>query len=564
MIVRSLYLQWKRLEVNRFLAGAQRGSKVQHAALLAKTRRNATSDFGRQHGFGEIHSVADFRRQMPITDYEYYRPYIERVMKGDVSAMFAPETRILMFTMTSGTTGAPKHLPVTEEFFRDYKRGWHLWGTGVFYDHRELLFRKALQLTSDWQQYRTESGVPCGNISGLAAETRPLIASIPFCFPTALARIHNSAAKHYATLRVALTNPRVGMLVTANPSTLVEFARRADHQSELLVRDIHDGTLNDEIPVPQEVRHAIRRWLRPRRRRARQLEKIIGETGRLGLRDAWPLLKMIAVWTGGSVGVYLPRLKEYYGETAIRDHGLSASEGRMTIPIEDGSSAGLLDYRHQFFEFIPEAEHGSENPTVLEAHELEEGQNYFILLTTSGGLYRYDIHDVVRCVGFIGQTPLLEFLNKSKHFASITGEKLSEHQVVQAVTKSLAELDLPVATFTLAPVMEEQPRYILLVEPEAHGGRPGRLAENVQSHLTQLNLEYADKCSSGRLSPIRVQEVPAGTWAAMRHRQTGQRGNFEEYKHPCLTSDLDFISHLAAESRTQARSEPSEPKQPVG
>jgi hypothetical protein len=60
---------------------------------------------------------------------------------------------------------------------------------------------------------------------------------------------------------------------------------------------------------------------------------------------------------GGSVGVYLPRLEEYYGRPAIRDHGLSASEGRMTIPLRDGTSAGVLEYVNHFFEFIPEEEH---------------------------------------------------------------------------------------------------------------------------------------------------------------------------------------------------------------
>ena len=69
--------------------------------------------------------------------------------------------------------------------------------------------------------------------------------------------------------------------------------------------------------------------------------------------------------------------------------------------------------------------------------------------TTSGGLYRYDIQDVVRCVGFEGQAPLVEFLNKGKHFCSLTGEKLSEHQAVSAVKASFAELKLPIETFTL-------------------------------------------------------------------------------------------------------------------
>src|SRR6185503_13327911 len=136
------------------------------------------------------------------------------------------------------------------------------------------------------------------------------------------------------------------------------------------------------------------------------------------------------------------------------------------------------------------------------------------LLTTSGGLYRYDIHDVVRCVGFRGEAPLLEFLNKGKNFSNLTGEKLSEYQIVRAVEKSFGELNLPVDFFAVAPVMEGQPRYVLLVEPKYRCGREANLAARVQANLEQLNEEYAAKCASGRILPALVGEVPAGTWHA--------------------------------------------------
>ncbi|MEX0586499.1 MAG: GH3 auxin-responsive promoter family protein, partial [Pirellulales bacterium] len=343
---------------------------------------------------------------------------------------------------------------------------------------------------------------------------------------------------------LALASERVGMIVTANPSTLVEFAHRADSQRESLIRDIHDGTLSCD--VPPEIRDLLRRNIGRRRPdRARQLERIVSKHGSLLPKHAWPNLSVLAVWTGGSVRIYLPQLAGLYGQTAIRDHGLSASEGRMTIPLADGSSAGLLDFYHHFFEFIPVDEHDSENPTVLEAHELEEGCDYFIVMTTSGGLYRYDIHDMVRCVGFEGQAPLVEFLNKGKNFSSLTGEKLSEYQAIRAIEQALEELRLPAEAFTLAPVFErQQPRYVLLVEPRVHQGKAAELARRAQANLERINIEYAEKSASGRLLPIEVREVPAGTWDAMRLDKTRQRGNFEEYKHPCLVSDLEFAERV--------------------
>jgi hypothetical protein len=352
------------------------------------------------------------------------------------------------------------------------------------------------------------------------------------------ARIHEPEAKQYAMLRLALAARDVGMVITANPSTLVEYARVADHYRESLVRDIRDGTLSCD--VPSELRVGLSRQISRRDpARARELEQSIERYDALLPKHAWPDLGVIAVWMGGSVGVFRPQLTELYGDTIIRDHGLSASEGRMTIPLADNTPAGLLDYYHHYFEFIPAEEYEGRSPTVLEAHELEEGRDYFIVLTTSGGLYRYDVHDVVRCVGFRGQTPMLEFLNKGKHYSNLTGEKISEHQAVCAVENSFREMQLPIEAFTLAPVLEELPRYVLLIERRAHHGRAAELARRVQAHLAYLNEEYAAKSASGRLQPVEVREVPIGTWSVLREQRTRNR-NFEQYKHPCLVSDLDF------------------------
>ncbi len=553
MIIRYAYLAGLQLKLKRFRHDARQARAFQHRALLSKVRRHTRSDFGRDHGFSRINTAADFRHQLQVGTYEEHHPYIERVLRGDTEALFAPGTRVLMFAMTSGTTGEPKRLPITTELFREYKSGWRMWAAGVFGDHVDLMLKQTVQLTSDWQQYRAPSGVPCGQISGLAAMTRPWFSRPVFPLPSIVSQIHDPAARHYASLRFTLASRRVGMIITANPSTLVEFAQRADRDKETLIRDIHDGTLSCDLPT--ELRQSLaRRIARRRPRRARELDRLAAEHGELLPKHIWPKLSVLAVWTGGSVNVYLSRLPALYGETAIRDHGLSASEGRMTIPLADGSSAGLLDFYHHYFEFIPVEEHDTRRPNILEGHELEVGKDYYILLTTSGGLYRYDIHDVVRCVGFEGQSPLVEFLNKGKHFCSLTGEKLSEHQVVRAVKTSFTELALPLDTFTLAPVMDgDQPRYVLLVEPHAHRGRADELAQRVQVILERMNEEYGSKCSSGRLLPVEVREVASGTWSALRKERMGPRGNFEEYKHPCLVGDLEFVRRITELSDTCAR-----------
>ena len=178
----------------------------------------------------------------------------------------------------------------------------------------------------------------------------------------------------------------------------------------------------------------MHRKTRRRHKKAAQfLEGIVTETGRLLPKDYWPNLQFLSNWMGGTMRAYLRGYPEFFGETPVRDVGLIASEGRMTIPIEDGTAAGVLDVRHHYFEFIPEDQGDLAQPDTVEATDLIEGRNYFIVLTTAGGLYRYNISDLVRCVGYHGRAPLIEFLNKGAHYSSLTGEKLSEHQVIAAV-----------------------------------------------------------------------------------------------------------------------------------
>ena len=97
---------------------------------------------------------------MPVTDYAYYRAYIERLKQGEITAMFGPQTKVLMLALTSGTTDKCKFVPITQEFFDEYRHGWNLWGVGTYRDHLDLVRKKTLKLGSNWRQFYTEGGHP--------------------------------------------------------------------------------------------------------------------------------------------------------------------------------------------------------------------------------------------------------------------------------------------------------------------------------------------------------------------------------------------------------------------
>lgn len=541
-----------RRESKRFFQAVQNCQQAQQDTLRRLLALNADSRFSREHGLTEQLTPAEFQARLPISDYEYFRPYIERLKVGDSQALLGSQNKLLMFSLSSGTTSESKFIPVTRQFLNDYRRGWQIWGVAAYDARPSMNYKNMLQVTSDYSRFQTEAGIPCGNISGLAVATQRSAVRILYTIPFIVSKIEAAFAKYYMIMRLGLADDNVGMITTANPSTVMQLALLADAEKEALVRDIADGTLNPRFEVAPEIRRKLRRRLsRPRRQRAKQLEEIIARTGTLKLNEVWPRIEQLGVWMGGSCGSYLPKVRQQFGgNISVRDHGLSASEGRMTIPFEDESSDGILEAGTHYFEFIPESEHGSAQPTVLQAHELSPDNNYFILLTTSSGLYRYDICDVVRCTGFVGTTPLLRFLHKGAHISNLTGEKIAESQVVDAVRHALEVTRHRADFFTVTPVWGDPPHYQLLLEatdvPSLDLAE--RLASATDAKLQELNCEYQEKRATGRLDPLRVTTLRPGAWQRFaERRQARLGGSVEQYKHPCLMPDLDEVARTLSD-----------------
>ncbi|MEX1095970.1 MAG: GH3 auxin-responsive promoter family protein [Planctomycetales bacterium] len=537
-----------RREARRFLATTVDCRAAQQRTLEGLLALNGDSRFSRERGLDRVRSVDDFRRALPVADYESFRPYIDEVKLGDHQALLGKANTLLMFSLTSGTTGESKFIPITSRFLADYRRGWQVWGIMCFDDHHPVNWKNVVQISSDYDRFRTPGGTPCGNISGLVSAMQKRIVRLMYTVPGVIAKIGDPFGKYYATLRLAVADGNVGTVTTANPSTLLQLARIADAEKETLIRDIADGTLSDRFPIDRSVREKLR-WNTGWRRkaRARELERIVETTGRLRPRDFWRGLEVLAVWCGGSCANYLPGLRELYGDVPVRDHGLHASEGRMTIPIADNTPQGILDVTTHFFEFIPEEEHGTQQPTVLEAHELEVGRNYYILMTTSSGLYRYDIRDVVRCTGFYGTVPVLEFLHKGAHISNITGEKIAESQIVAAIRRCGPDVPMRLREFTVAPVWSDTPYYEMLIESDrvVDAAERRRVTERLDRALQDLNCEYREKRITGRLGPLECRLVPPGTWARYaRARQSRIGGSAEQYKHAYLVPEIDFGQRL--------------------
>ena len=244
---------------DEFLRQTERAPEVQQARLLELIRRNADSQFGRDHHFHEIHSAADFRKRVPIRGYDGHEPYIAKVRQGDTRALFGPDTKILMFAMTSGTTAAPKTIPVTRESLQNYRDGWTIWGIRAFDAHPPMLaagLRPILQLVSNWREQFTSAGIPCGAITGLTAHMQNLLVRTTYCMPPVTMGIKDIESKYYVALRLS-AHRDLGATMAANPSTLLGIAKLGDREKETLIRDFRDGTLSPKWDVSAEIRKAL-------------------------------------------------------------------------------------------------------------------------------------------------------------------------------------------------------------------------------------------------------------------------------------------------------------------
>ncbi|MBA4190087.1 MAG: auxin-responsive protein [Planctomycetaceae bacterium] len=534
-----------RRQLRLFEVACQDPEAVQTELLLSILRKQQNTAFGQDHKFASIRSVADFRNNNPIAPYEHVAPYIERVMKGETNALLSAK-RVHLFALTSGTTASRKLIPVTDDYLNAYKRGWNMWGVKMYRDNRgrKVAMRPIMQMAGDPEEFRTEAGIPCGNLSGYTAMVQKRLIRGMYAVPYITGKIKDAKARYYVALRCSVTR-NVSQFMAANPSTLVQFARVLDAEKEHLLRDLRDGTLRTDLDIPPDIRAELSRKLGKDATKAAQLGAIAEKSGRLFPTDVWPVEgTVINTWTGGSMGPYLRQLPQYFGEPPIRDLGLLASEGRMTIPFEAGTPGGVLDIWSHYFEFVPESEIDSPQPTVLGAHQLAEGESYYIIPTTAYGLYRYHISDLVRVTGFFGRTPIVEFLGKGHRFSNMTGEKLSEYHVTKAMDAVVKRQPLPITAYSLAPVWNEHQSYYGLFLEEADVADDDAVRRFLGDFDRQLgleNIEYAAKREGGRLGPVRVVVIPTGTWAKWdRARLTQTGGSPEQYKHPCLIGDLKF------------------------
>jgi GH3 auxin-responsive promoter len=529
---------------------------VQRQVLLQRiVQPNQNCEYGRKHGFVGVRTVEDFQERVGLCRYEDIRPDIERMVHGEPSVLVSEPVR--RFFLTSGSTTVPKYIPITSSLVRDKWRAFQTYWGMIRQDHPGTIRGCWITNFSDGShEQTTPGGGLCSSESSFWNAFGGGNRKADYPLPHEVLNISGAEARYYTIARILLETD-VSVLMALNPSTIVRLFEVLDCYGDLLMEDVRTGGLSTAMNVGSRVRQYVGARYPGNATRAEELRRIL-DNRQAGFPAArlWPNLQLAICWRSRMVRPYVDLLERFVAGLPQRDYITMASEGIIAIPFENGVSGGALAINIHFYEFIPEELAELDDPPTLLAHEVEIGGKYVVVLSTSAGLYRYNIGDVVQVRDFFGTTPVVEFLYRTGHTCSMTGEKLTEEQVAGAVSDAASRLGLHMRAFTMCPVATPFPHYALLAELEIDSERDllNRFLVEVDVDLGRRNVEYQSKRTSRRLGAPELWVLQTGSYAALRQRRIEAGVSDVQVKVACLVRDpnwcrqFEIVEQISCES----------------
>ncbi|MFT7521827.1 MAG: hypothetical protein ACI9MC_003979 [Kiritimatiellia bacterium] len=483
--------------MREFSSALKDPTRAQQLRLRQILQRNASTTYGESLGFDPTWTTSDYAVRAPIIDASDLAPWVARSMAGERGVLTADDP--LYYVRTTGTTGAAKHIPITASYTREFQKPLHVSLWHLYRKYPRAFRGRALYFVAPPDTGKADDGLTVGTMSGYNYSALPKIVRALYAWPTDLFAITDLRARSFLALYGAAQH-RITFAASVFPLTLVLLLRTLHQEADRLAYHLERGTLPDDLDLPDPTPFA--RWLKPNPAAAARLRAAANDPEH-ACRHVFPDLRLVLCWTGASAGLYVSELERLVGpNVAVRDAVYSASEGWLNSPLGDSEPGGPVGITGHYVEWRPSG--GGEPVGVM---EMEQGQQYEPILTTSAGLYRYALGDLVRVTGRHEGLPCIAFEQKASASCNISGEKLAEVHVNNAVGPALREVGLHGAWFCVCP-SERRPGYDLFLEcPDV----PEGLDRTIDAALAALNIDYADVRSEGSLLPLRIKRVPPGS-----------------------------------------------------
>ena len=450
------------------------------------------TEYGKKYNFAEINSYEQFKRQVPITDYETLSPYIERNRKGEQNLLW--HTDIKWFAKSSGTTDKSKFLPVSLEHLDGchYRGGRDMVTLHCVNNLETQLFTgKNLALGGSFKedQFGHHQSFH-GDVSAIIIQNLPMWAEF-----------------------------------FRAPNVSIALMDEWESKLEKLADSMKNENVTSVAGVPS--------WMLV------LLKRILERSGAKTIKEIWPNFE-VYFHGGVSFGPYKEQFKQLFGSDKVSYLQLyNASEGFFGIQDQPNSDEILLmlDYGI-FYEFM---ELGHDKPVIC-LDEIKVGVDYEIIISTNAGLWRYRLGDVIQ---FTCINPYRFIITgRTKQFINVFGEELMVHNADSAIAAACEKTHAMVRDYTVAPVFmgENAGAHEWLIEFEKQPNNFEFFIALLDEALKKQNSDYEAKRYNNYVlhSPI-VKNLPQNSfynWLKFNNKLGGQ------YKVPRLNNKRDTLEEV--------------------
>ncbi len=504
-------------------------NKTQAKTLRSILEYAKDTEYGKAHDFAGILKAKTpdelfkaYKEKVKINDYEDLRPLINRHMHGESDILFPGKPK--MYATTSGTTSEPKWIPITFRYFNNvYGRMNKMWLSSLIRANRHAFAGGVVSIVGKAIEGYAPDGTIYGSVSGVSFTNCPDFVKVAYSSPADVFEIKDYRARYYTIMRFGIEMNST-VLITANPSTIVEMQNNVNEFFDDYVKDIENGTLKEDLDIPQHVRQALASRMKKNPARAQELRELKAKYGD-GLlpKHYWPDMAVVNTWHCGNTKIYLDKIKNSFPEhTKMPEFGYFASECRAGLVLNEKDDTTLFAHMH-YFEFIREEDLDNPNPEFLSLGQLEKGKRYCMYVTTCSGLYRYNMNDLILVTGFDGTIPTIQFIQKVNGIITLTGEKLHERQFIKAVHDAETSMNMKTKFFIgfADPEYSGYHFFYEFADQATTQEQAEAFTNTVDANLKVINCEYEAKRNSFRVKdPI-------------THRL--EENSFEKFKAECIS-----------------------------
>lgn len=457
----------------------------------------SNTEWGIKYKYGSISSISEYQASVPLQTYEDIKPWVDRLREGERDILWPGEVR--WFAKSSGTTSdKSKYIPVTNEALKDchFRGGKDVMALYVR-NHPEtnLILGKSLTLGGSTRINNFSNKSYYGDLSAI------LIENVPFW-----------------TEFIRIPPPEIALI----------------EEFETKIEKIIDSSVNENVTSMA----GVPSWYLV------LLKKVLEKTGKKNILEVWPNLELF-IHGGVNFEPYREQYREIIPSSSMNYmETYNASEGFFAIQDNPSTTDMLLMIDIGiFYEFIPMSEFGTANPTIVSLADVEVDENYAMVISTNGGLWRYIIGDTVR---FTSKFPYkIKITGRTKHFINAFGEEVIIDNAEQAISIACERTGALVHEFTAGPVFmgtQSKGAHQWIIEFEKDPTSLEQFISILDNSLKMLNSDYeAKRHKNLTLEMPQVIQAPHGTfysWMKKRGKIGGQN------KIPRLSNNRQYLDEL--------------------